>query len=980
MASSALAVGVRQLRGLATRQRRADENDEPLLHAFTTRRDEAAFVALVRRHGPMVLGVCRRVLGHEQDAEDAFQATFLVLARNAAKLRQTTALSSFLHGTAYRMALMAKRTAARRRKHEANAPARKEEGPGGELLWREVRTLLDEEIARLPETYRAVFVLCCLEGMSREEAARQLNLKEGTASSRLAEARKRLQRRLARRGVELTALLAACALATPVSALPPMLRASTIEVALARTASQTPPHVAALVQGIVPTALVGKTTMAAIVLTVGMLLGAGVWACRTAPPPAAEQPEQAPQPPAKKKVVNQRTEKDAVGRIKGRVLLPNGKPAAKAVIWRLQWDEATASVKQTQLTITGADGRFEVEPKSSATLIASTPGLAPDWVKTEFVDGELILRLAERATVKGRLINLEGKPVAGARVKVVAVKVPAADNPKAAVDAFRLNPEWTGTAMPKVLSGPVPDSTPEAKTGADGRFELSGFGTSRILELQIEVDGIESAKLHVVLADDFDPKAVLPRPSERAKAMTRGTYRPTVYGPRFTHAVRPCQIITGVIRDEATGKPIAGAKVIGTTSSLRKFDHSAWHDAVESVTDREGRYRLNGLPKAKGRHLHVQPGDAPCLDRLIEVPDVETFDPVRVDVNLSAAVVVEGRLADKATEQGVRGTAFYLPLRSAALDRFLVKHPEYGQTQAIRPSGVLAVTDAKGRFKLRVPPVPGVILARADTMHNPVTHYAAIRVAEADRKYLLKPPKEATQGNATSRQGPFEDEVLDTNVLIHPLRWENGYAVIDPKKKAETVQVVLRFDPGRTKRGKIVGPDGRPLTGVKAVGVQATDERCPTTFSTDAYSVFALDPSRPRTMYFWHKEKNLIGAATLRGDETEAPLVKMRAAGVVTGRMCDEAGKPIAGLEISFQLSKRQPDGAIRQTLHGGALRSAITGTDGRFRLEGMFPGLELTVFAGRPGLRSVAISFPSITLKDGEVRDLGDGREESSR
>ncbi len=115
MSSSVLKAGLRRLRGL-------DDSDEQLLYAFTSRRDESAFAALVRRHGPMVQGVCRRVLGHQQDAEDAFQATFLVLARNAMKLRRKTALASFLHGTAHRIALAAKRAAARRRKYEGQAP------------------------------------------------------------------------------------------------------------------------------------------------------------------------------------------------------------------------------------------------------------------------------------------------------------------------------------------------------------------------------------------------------------------------------------------------------------------------------------------------------------------------------------------------------------------------------------------------------------------------------------------------------------------------------------------------------------------------------------------------------------------------------------------------------------------------------------------------------------------------------------------
>ncbi len=118
MSSDTLAAGIRHLRGRMAVQYRHEESDEQLLYAFTTRRDEDAFAVLVRRHGPMVLHVCRRVLGQQQDAEDAFQAVFLLLARNAADLRNKSALAGFLHGAAYRIALTARRSAARRRKHE----------------------------------------------------------------------------------------------------------------------------------------------------------------------------------------------------------------------------------------------------------------------------------------------------------------------------------------------------------------------------------------------------------------------------------------------------------------------------------------------------------------------------------------------------------------------------------------------------------------------------------------------------------------------------------------------------------------------------------------------------------------------------------------------------------------------------------------------------------------------------------------------
>jgi RNA polymerase sigma factor (sigma-70 family) len=174
--------------------------DGQLLARFLADRDEEAFAALVRRHGPMVLGVCRRVLGHAQDAEDAFQAAFLVLARKAASVRKRAAVGSWLYGVAYHTARRARDARSRRRAREKQVDAM----PHPEVRHPEPqdwRPVLDRELAALPEKYRAALVLCDLEGRTRREAARLLGLPEGTLSSRLATARRMLAERLSRRGV-----------------------------------------------------------------------------------------------------------------------------------------------------------------------------------------------------------------------------------------------------------------------------------------------------------------------------------------------------------------------------------------------------------------------------------------------------------------------------------------------------------------------------------------------------------------------------------------------------------------------------------------------------------------------------------------------------------------------------------------------------------------------------------------------------------
>jgi RNA polymerase sigma factor (sigma-70 family) len=188
----------RQL-GLASGATLDEWSDALLLDAFVRRREEAAFAALLRRHGPMVLGVCRRVLRHADDAEDAFQATFLVLVHKAAHLQQPELLASWLHGVAYRTAQHARVRAARRHRHEREAASMNAALIDNDPAWPELREHLDEELQLLPELYRAPLVLCYLEGKTNIEAARILGWPPGSMSARLAKGRELLRQRLTRR-------------------------------------------------------------------------------------------------------------------------------------------------------------------------------------------------------------------------------------------------------------------------------------------------------------------------------------------------------------------------------------------------------------------------------------------------------------------------------------------------------------------------------------------------------------------------------------------------------------------------------------------------------------------------------------------------------------------------------------------------------------------------------------------------------------
>jgi RNA polymerase sigma factor (sigma-70 family) len=223
LANAVLLQHVRRLAATAS-------SDEQLLADFLARRSDDAFSALIGRHGPMVLNVCRRILHDAHAAEDVFQATFAVLADRAGAIRQRASLASFLHGTAYRLAVRARR---RRTQSLPAAVCDKAVGPSEELAWKELLGILDHELGQLPDRYRAPLVLCYLEGRTQDEAARQLGWGLNTLRRRLAQGRRVLEARLRGRGVTLSAALAGLLAARTVG-VPGPLHAATLAAAGAR--------------------------------------------------------------------------------------------------------------------------------------------------------------------------------------------------------------------------------------------------------------------------------------------------------------------------------------------------------------------------------------------------------------------------------------------------------------------------------------------------------------------------------------------------------------------------------------------------------------------------------------------------------------------------------------------------------------------------------------------------------------------------
>jgi RNA polymerase sigma factor (sigma-70 family) len=280
MAIDRLAKVLEQTRKAVLRHDGAGLTDGQLLGYFLSRRDEAAFEALVRRHGPMVLSVCRRIAGNLHDAEDAFQATFLVLACKAASVVPREAVGNWLYGVAYRTALKVRTTTARRRARERQVKDLPQ--PVAEPLEgrQELGLLLDQELNRLPDQYRLPIILCDLEGRTRREVARQLGLPDGTLSNRLAAGRRMLARRLARRGLAVGGGAASATLFSDSApaAIPPLLLRTTVPAAMLVAAgkavtSVVSASVAALMKGELKAMLLTRLGLVAGVLLVVAIAG-----------------------------------------------------------------------------------------------------------------------------------------------------------------------------------------------------------------------------------------------------------------------------------------------------------------------------------------------------------------------------------------------------------------------------------------------------------------------------------------------------------------------------------------------------------------------------------------------------------------------------------------------------------------------------------------------------------------------------------
>jgi protocatechuate 3,4-dioxygenase beta subunit len=698
-------------------------------------------------------------------------------------------------------------------------------------------------------------------------------------------------------------------------------------------------HVATLAKGAVPTFFTGKLkAIVALVLVTSIaasgLLAHQVFEAGTATSGVAEKPPLAP-PKASAASPPATPEQTLV--VRGRVLGPEGKPMNGAKVYVSTYtdkDKADPKVRAQ----TKADGRFrftinrtEVDLQEMVAAIA--PGYGLDWVSLKEAEGggELTLRLVQDdVAIRGRVLDLEGRPIAGGIVRLVRVRKMPEGDLAAWLKELQANPngrdalgQITGryerimTSVWGILGAPR-----SVTTGADGRFALGGFGANRVVDLDIEGPGIES---------------------RNAIAVTRPGLKglpPDMHGPSFDHLAAPSKPIRGTVREKGTGKPLAGVRVSCSPSKR----------TGEVFTNKEGRFEFAGIGKSERYWLTVKHPEADYIVAIKSFQDTLNLEPIAVDLELGRAFPVRIRVTDKETGKPVPAVIHYAVSPG---NPNLENYPLF--LSSILKS---EQTDKDGCCNLIALPGRGFLAIRAKE-----DRFTAARGVGQEEKslflmrYYWYPPS------------------VD---LFHAI------APIDPSAedaKSRVRDIVLT--PGRSVSGTVVGPDGRGLAGARVAGLGSLyPQDKELALSDSRFTVCGLEPGKPRTVVFWHDQTGLARAVVIRKDDKTPLAVRLESRGTAIGRLVDAAGQPRQGIEVLPQLGGKQaaPLPSSLTFLLDNDLRNALlptpvfTDATGRFQIEGLVPGMSYDLDFRRSGngfWRKVkdVVCQPGATVNVGEIK-----------
>ena len=903
------------------------DGDRELLRRFVKDSDQAAFTALVERHTPMVFGICRRGLPTVQDAEDACQAVFVILARKAKSEHWQASIANWLYTTARRVAHNARVAAQRRAKREGKVRIRAIVEPLDRMTGRDLLAMLDEELDKLPPRYREPLVLCYLQGLTRDEAAARLEVPAGTLKIQLERGRKRLGDALTKRGSAFGAGLLALAATSAAGAPPPRL----VEAVAAAAAGSPSAAVAALAKGAAVNGYLNKSMLAVLALVGLAALGLGLGSVNptaAGPLPRNDTPKVATPPDAAKAI-----------EVSGRVLDADRKPIGGADVTCMAAWKKDAGV--TARVTTGNDGRFHLtltrkDLMEVVTVTATAAGYAADWVVPPDTGNavELTLQLTkDDFPFTGRIATLESQGLKGVTVEVVRIGKVREGDLTGWIDknmAMRKESYWLNENGLLTVPGRLMLANVKTTTDAAGKFKLTGFGRDRVLTVKVYGPNVETKFFWIVTR---------PGGSKDGYIKTRD-FNHGLYPPEVTVLLLPSRPLVGTVRDSKTGKPVAGVIVSEVNAHI-----------PTAITDADGKYRLEGVPKKSHYGLNVAGRKGlPYFDHTHPwEPDIAGLDPLETNLMVDRGLELTGRVIDKATGKPVMADIHYMPVDD---------NPNAKKSLPTVFSSDGWKTKPDGTFYLTVWPGKGVL---------------SVHAHDGDRYVRVDVEKILSQMNIRSR-------VSRANALF-PIDVDDA--------KPESLTVAIALEEGVVRKGTIVGPDGKPLAGVTAAGISSDDPPGP--LKSHEFTVSGMAEHTQRMLLFIHDGKKLGALQPITGSGNDPLTIKLQPLGSATGevRMADDG--PLTRATVTavpfFPDAKKYenlPSEAMKFQGTFSAMRSlwwkltkrtAKTDDNGRFRLDGLMPGLEYTFYVSDGDLGesgTLVTSRQKVTVPSGKTHDLG--------
>jgi hypothetical protein len=628
-------------------------------------------------------------------------------------------------------------------------------------------------------------------------------------------------------------------------------------------------------------------------------------------------------------------DKDSIA-YSGRVLGPDGQPVTGAKLYISPgWGYMKRPYLSQEYATTEPGGRFQfMVPRAQfaeqVTVVAAMAAeYGAGWVKV-MADGkkdDLTLRLVkDDMPINGQIVDLEGKPVPGATLRVQQIHAaPGEDLGPWLLAAMDKKAPSRGRSLrleQKYLSHYTIALSPIATTDAEGRFQLHGIGRNRLVRAQLDGPTIVSQKLHILTR----PGPTIEVPELEADRNLRTPALTTAYyGATFRHVAAPTKPIVGVVRDKDTKQLLAGVTV-----ESYKMATSPLHgeNMIQTKTDARGQYRLIGMPKGESNKIRLVPAeDQPYVSVHAVVPDSPSLEPVTVDFELKRGVWIEGKITDKATNKPVKASVEYFALYPTNPN--VRDHPGFEGTYC----NIIAAKE-DGSYRIVGLPGPGLV-----GVYGRLQNY--LRAPDRDDEFGVKEPSLSTS--------PYHISFTSNYSAIAP---------IDPAKGVETVKRDVTLDPGWKLTGTVLGPDGIPVTGVRSLGLEGPWS----VMKTPEFTVSGFNPRRPLNVLFQHLEKGLVGALQPPKENGGAVTVQLEPGAVVTGRLVNAEGQPRVGaeLEVTFRSKKERYFGPYSP-------EHIKTDREGRFRIEALLPECEFRLSDGKDELPL------GEALHSGQTKDVGD-------